>query len=63
MTVTNQGREFARVAVALQSRVGIVLNQRGVGGMKILACPKIAENLQGECGERVMAAFERRTAP
>ena len=48
------------VFVALQFAVGVVLHQRGIGGVKILARAEVANQVRGGRAEGIMAIVEAR---
>ena len=57
MAVADERRQFG-VLVALQAAIGVVLDQRCVGGVKVFAGAQIARQVRGGGAERVVAAVE-----
>ena len=57
MPVADERRQFG-VLVALQPAIGVVLHQRCVAGVKILAGAQVARQVRGGGAERVVAAVE-----
>ena len=59
MPVAHQRRQL-RILIALQLGVGIVLHQRSVGGVKILARAQVAQQVRRRRAERIVPAVEAR---
>ena len=57
MAVANQRRQFG-ILIALQAAIGVVLHQRRVARVEILAGAQIAREVRGGGAERVVAAVE-----
>src|SRR5439155_14740208 len=55
--IADQRREL-RVFVALQLAVGIVLHERGVAGVEVLAGAQVAGQVRGRGAERIVAGIE-----
>jgi hypothetical protein len=61
MAIAHQRHQLG-ILVALQPRIGIVLHQRGVRRVEILAGAQVAQKMRGRRAERIMARVQARTS-
>src|SRR5437868_170245 len=60
MAHADNRREVAVIGITLQARIGIMLNQRRIGGMEFFAGAQIAEQMRGRGPKRIKTAIETR---